>query len=317
MAYLAALEAGRSAPRSRPRCTSAPATPRSPWTSRPPTPRICPTDFQAAQFPPLFRRALTVLHDGIDTDRFRPDPAARRDTLGGLVAEDARVITYATRGMEPHRGFPQFMAALPAVLAADPKAVAVVAGENRVAYGGEALRRVDWKARALAENDIDPARVHFVGHLAPADYLRLLQRSDAHVYLTVPFVLSWSMLEAMSAGCGLVALRHRAGARVRRRRRRHARRHAAGEHRGRRGAHARKRRRVPAPRPRPRAGRGVAVVGRAVPPQGGAFRGASAMTRAARRLRSEEFAAPEAGAEAGSSPGGTAAPWRRRNGTPR
>ena len=85
-----------------------------------------------------------------------------------------------------------------------PKAVVVVAGDNRVAYGGDDLRRVDWKARALAEADIDPARVHFVGHLDRAAYLRLLQRSDAHVYLTVPFVLSWSMLEAMSCGCALV-----------------------------------------------------------------------------------------------------------------
>lgn len=165
---------------------------------------LCPTKFQAGQFPAVFRRLLTVLHDGIDTDRFAPDEAARRSTLGGLVAEEARVVTYATRGMEPHRGFPQFMAALPAVLAADPKAVAVIAGENRVAYGGDGLRATDWKARALAENDLDPARVHFVGRLDTADYLRLLQRSDAHVYLTVPFVLSWSMLEAMSTGCALV-----------------------------------------------------------------------------------------------------------------
>ena len=164
---------------------------------------ICPTEFQAAQFPELFRRHLSVMHDGIDTDFFRPSESARRSTLGGLVAEDAHVVTYATRGMEPHRGFPQFMAALPAVLRSDTKAVAVIAGENKVAYGGDGLRRVDWKARALEENDIDPARVHFVGHLTPRDYRRLLQRSSAHVYLTVPFVLSWSMLEAMSTGCPL------------------------------------------------------------------------------------------------------------------
>ncbi|MFO1143210.1 MAG: glycosyltransferase [Amaricoccus sp.] len=164
---------------------------------------ICPTEFQASQFPPVFRRHLAVMHDGIDTGFFRPSAQAGRSTLGGLVAEDARVVSYATRGMEPHRGFPQFMAALPAVLRSDPKAVAVIAGENRVVYGGERLRSVDWKARAMAENDLDPSRVHFVGRLAAADYLRLLQRSSAHVYLTVPFVLSWSMLEAMSAGCGL------------------------------------------------------------------------------------------------------------------
>lgn len=168
---------------------------------------LCPTAFQAAQFPEAFAARLTVLHDGIDTARFRPDPAARRATLGGRVAPGARVVTYATRGMEPHRGFPQLMAALPAVLAADPVAVAVIAGENRVAYGGDGLRRIDWKARALAAHDLDPARVIFTGTLPPADYLALLRRSDAHVYLTVPFVLSWSLLEAMGAGCALVDFR--------------------------------------------------------------------------------------------------------------
>lgn len=163
---------------------------------------LCPTRFQAAQFPEPFHQRLTVMHDGIDTVYFRPDPA-RRDVLG--LPDDARVVTYATRGMEPHRGFPQFMAALPAVLAAEPRAIAVIAGANRVAYGGDGLRRVDWKARALAEHDLDPARVRFVGALPLDDYLALLRRSDAHVYLTVPFVLSWSMLEAMSVGCALVA----------------------------------------------------------------------------------------------------------------
>lgn len=165
---------------------------------------ICPTAFQAAQFPASLRAAFVVDHDGVDVDAFRPDPAMRSSTLGGLVEPDARVVSYATRGMEPHRGFPQFMAALPAILAADPKAVAVVAGENRVVYGGDALRRTDWKAAALAEHDLPADRVRFVGALNGPDFRALLQRSDAHVYLTAPFVLSWSMIEAMSAGCALV-----------------------------------------------------------------------------------------------------------------
>lgn len=166
---------------------------------------VCPTAFQAAQFPPAFRDRMTVLHDGIDTDRFRPCPAGTGDTLDGRLPAGARLVTYATRGMEPHRGFPEFIAALPAVFAANRRAVAVIAGDNRVCYGGSALRGIDWKARALASHDIDPARVQFVGTLDGPAYLRLLRRSDAHVYLTVPFVLSWSMLEAMSTGCALVA----------------------------------------------------------------------------------------------------------------
>lgn len=165
---------------------------------------LCPTGFQAAQFPPRLRPLLTVQHDGIDTAFHAPDPADRASTLDGLVAADAPVVTYATRGMEPHRGFPQFMASLPAVLAADPRTRVVIAGENRVAYGGRGQRGTDWKAKALEEHDLDPARVHFVGRLDRPLYRRLLRRSNAHVYLTVPFVLSWSMLEAMSLACPLI-----------------------------------------------------------------------------------------------------------------
>lgn len=165
---------------------------------------LCPTQFQARQFPEGLRRGLTVSHDGVDTEVFRPAPPGFDRSLGGLVPEDAPVITYATRGMEPHRGFPQFMAALPRALAENPRAVVLIAGENRVAYGGSGLRKIDWKARAMEQHGLDPARVRFLGGLETARYVALLQRSDAHVYLTVPFVLSWSMLEAMSVGAPLV-----------------------------------------------------------------------------------------------------------------
>jgi glycosyltransferase involved in cell wall biosynthesis len=166
---------------------------------------ICPTPFQAAQFPAHLARFLTVLHDGVDTDQFAPDGRAGSDTLDGLVPVGAPIVTYATRGMEPHRGFPSFMRALPAVLEARPEAHAVILGENRVAYGDRALREVDWKARLLDEVSLPEGRVHFLGLLPRAAYRRILLRSSVHVYLTVPFVLSWSMLEAMSCGCLLVA----------------------------------------------------------------------------------------------------------------
>lgn len=165
---------------------------------------ISPTRFQAAQLPPSLRRGLRVLPDGIDTAFFRPPSSSIDRTLGGLVPESAPVITYATRGMEPHRGFPQFMSALPQILARRPGAHVVVAGENVVAYGDRSSRSIDWKARALAHPALDPSRLHFTGVLDRVSYLRLLQRSDAHVYLTVPFVLSWSMLEAMSTAAPLV-----------------------------------------------------------------------------------------------------------------
>ena len=169
---------------------------------------ICPTAFQAAQFPRALQPAITIHHDGIDTDLFAParargdDPACPAP-LRALPAETP-LVTYATRGMEPHRGFPQFMAALPAIQAAHPDALVAIAGENRVAYGTDAMRRTNWLEEGLATPGLDRRRVVLLGSLPGASYRWLLRRSDAHVYLTVPFVLSWSMLEAMSVACPLV-----------------------------------------------------------------------------------------------------------------
>lgn len=165
--------------------------------------RLCPTRFQASQFPRLIREGLTIGHDGVDTGFFSPGPV-EDPTLGGRVPAGPRLVTYATRGMEPHRGFPQFMAALPAALDAHPDAVAVIAGSNRVAYGGGAIRAIDWKAEAMARADLDPQRVIFTGPLPRPLYRDLLRRSSAHVYLSVPFVLSWSMIEAMAVAPPLV-----------------------------------------------------------------------------------------------------------------
>lgn len=181
----------------------------------------CPTEFQASQFPQAWRSSMTVIHDGVDTRRHAPGyghdsrgcgeslrsplDGALLDALGGRIPPDAPLVTYATRGMEPHRGFVQFMRALPAILAATPDAHVVIAGENRVFYGSDAMRQVDWRARLLAEVDADPRRVHFVGALDRPLFCDLLRSSSVHVYLTAPFVTSWSLLEAMATGCAIVA----------------------------------------------------------------------------------------------------------------
>ena len=130
-------------------------------------------------------------------------PSATLAALG--PPPDAEVVTYATRGMEPYRGFPEFMRALAALQAARPRLHAVIAGQDRVVYGAKLPEGESWKARMLAELTLDPARTHFVGLLPGDAYRRLLQATDAHVYLTLPFVLSWSFLEAMSIGAPLVA----------------------------------------------------------------------------------------------------------------
>src|SRR4029077_20655085 len=115
-------------------------------------------------------------------------------------------VTYATRGMEPYRGFPQFMRAAAILLRQRPGLHVVIAGSDRVAYGTKLPEGQSWRGRMQAElPDMDPARLHFAGLLPYTDYLTLLRASSAHVYLTVPFCLSWSLLESMAVGCPIVA----------------------------------------------------------------------------------------------------------------
>ena len=166
---------------------------------------FCPTEFQAAQFPEPIRRRLTVLHDGIDTDRMSPGEGGRAILARWGVPEDAEVVTSITRGMEPHRGFPETMRAIALLQRRRPRLHALIGGEDRVAYGAKLPEGESWKARMLAELDLDLSRVHFTGLLSRDDMASVLRASDAHLYLTVPFVLSWSLLDAMAAGCLLVA----------------------------------------------------------------------------------------------------------------
>ena len=170
----------------------------------------CPTKWQHRQFPSEFHSKIEVLHEGIDTAYFKPAEPDAPLVLGknGLnLSELPEIVTYATRGMEPYRGFPQFIEAVHRLLAARPNCHVVIAGEDRVAYGAALPDGKTYKQELLARFPLDPKRVHFTGLLPYADYLRLLQASHAHVYLTRPFVLSWSVLEAMSAGCLVVASR--------------------------------------------------------------------------------------------------------------
>lgn len=169
---------------------------------------IAPTRYQADSFPPELRGKITVIHDGIDTDRIRPDPAARMILPDGtpLSAGD-EVLSYVARSLEPYRGFHVFMRALPAVLAARPQARVVIVGGDGVSYGSAPPGGGTWKARLLAElgGDIDGDRVHFTGRLAYGDLLSLQALTRVHCYLTYPFVLSWSLAETMAAGAYVVA----------------------------------------------------------------------------------------------------------------
>lgn len=164
-----------------------------------------PTEWQKAQFPAAYRDRIRVIHDGIDTDLVRPNPEARFVLPGGrALTRNDEILTYVSRNLEPYRGFHSFMRALPAILEARPEAQVVVVGGDEVSYGGRPKGGGIWRETMLAEIGPLPERVHFLGRLPYADYLRLLQVSSVHLYLTYPFVLSWSMLEAMAAGAVVV-----------------------------------------------------------------------------------------------------------------
>jgi len=168
---------------------------------------VCPTRFQYEQFPPHLRSNLIICHEGIDTNFFKPDPGGKLVLGNGKLdlSGVSEIVTYATRGMEPYRGFPQFIEAAHLLLKARPNTHIVVAGDNRVAYGKQAPGGKTYKDLLLEKFPLDPARTHFVGSLPYGEYVKLLQCTTAHVYLTRPFVLSWSMLEAMSCGALVVA----------------------------------------------------------------------------------------------------------------
>jgi len=168
-----------------------------------------PSQWQASQLPEIYRARCSIIHEGIDTDAIRPDPDAVFQVKGLRLTRQDRIVTYVARNLEPYRGFHNFMRALPAIQQANPTAQFVVVGGNEVSYGAKPKDAANWREKLLAEvgDRLDPSRIHFLGKLPYADYLKLLQVSTAHVYLTYPFVLSWSLLEAMAAGCAIVASR--------------------------------------------------------------------------------------------------------------
>lgn len=168
---------------------------------------ICPTNWQFMQFPSAFQSKINIIHDGINTDYFVPNPGSKLvlPEIGLDLSQAKEIISYVSRGLEPYRGFPQFMEAAALILEKRPKCHVVIVGEDKVFYGSSLPDGKTYKRLALEKADFDTSRIHFTGHIPYAFYLKIIQSSSAHVYLTYPFVLSWSMLEAMSAGCLVLA----------------------------------------------------------------------------------------------------------------
>lgn len=169
----------------------------------------CPTEWQLSTYPDRVREKINLLWEGVDLGTCSPDPGAVRRTLkvGDMVIKPSdRLVTYVSRDLEPYRGFHSMMRALPTLLKARPDAKVVMIGGDGVSYGCMPPQGGTWKDLMLRElgSAIDPDRIVFPGRVPYATYLSILRRSDAHVYLTYPFVASWSLREAMAIGCPIV-----------------------------------------------------------------------------------------------------------------
>ena len=167
------------------------------------------TEWQRSQHPARYHDMVSVVHEGIDTGSVKPDRDAKLLVDGITLGCNDEVITYAARNLEPYRGFHIFMRALPAILKRRPKAHVLIVGGDQVSYGRLPPRGETYRSLMLKEvgKSLDMKRVHFIGWTPYDEYLKALQVSSAHVYLTYPFVLSWSMLEAMASGCMVIGSR--------------------------------------------------------------------------------------------------------------
>ncbi|UZK65040.1 glycosyltransferase [Sphingomonas sp. M1-B02] len=167
---------------------------------------ISPTRFQADTYPAIFRDRITVIHDGIDTDRIAPrtDGSIRLGD-GRTITRADEVVTFVSRNLEPYRGYHIFMRALPELLRRRPNARVFLVGGDGVSYGA-APAKGSWRDLFLNEvrDKLDMSRVHFVGHLPYDVFLGLLSITRLHIYLTYPFVLSWSLIEAMALGAPIL-----------------------------------------------------------------------------------------------------------------
>lgn len=159
-----------------------------------------PTVFQKSRFPERWQPDIDALHEGIDTALYCPDAAAELTVGDQIFNRDMEIITYAARGMEKSRGFPQFMQAIARVQKERPHVQALIAAADRICYDPGGRGKAGLKAWADKHVDYDPARTHFVGLLPEQEFAKMLQVSSLHAYLSIPFVLSWSCLNAMSAG---------------------------------------------------------------------------------------------------------------------
>lgn len=168
---------------------------------------VTPTQFQLSTFPSQYHRSFSVIHDGIDSSLCCPGPRkSLRLSCGTIISESDQIVTFVNRTFEPYRGCHTFIRSIPLILEANPNAhIFLIGSISGVSYGS-ANSGSDWIQRFLEEisDKYDPSKIHFTNALPYSHYVELLRQSSCHVYLTYPFVLSWSLLEAMSIGLPIV-----------------------------------------------------------------------------------------------------------------
>ena len=174
---------------------------------------ICPTRWQANQFPTAMRNHLRVIFDGIDIERLPlVTPKSRMGALAlqasdreVAIPENVPLVTYVTRCFEPYRGWPQVAEGLALLMQRHPRAHVLLVGSDEVAYGAKRGDGLSWREWALKQWPMDPDRLHTLPALSYENYLAVIRRSWVHVYWTVPFILSWSLMESLASGCCVVA----------------------------------------------------------------------------------------------------------------
>ncbi len=166
-----------------------------------------PTNFQRSQIPQEYQPKLRTIFDGIDTNFWRRHKPPNNNFGGIQIPEGHRVVTYVSRGFEAMRGFDIFLQVADRICRARQDVTVIVVGEDRVAYGGDSrfTGQQTFKQWAIQQHQPDLSRIHFIGRLPPSQLVQLLSRSDLHLYLTAPFVLSWSLLNALSCECTILA----------------------------------------------------------------------------------------------------------------
>ncbi|MGF6284832.1 glycosyltransferase involved in cell wall biosynthesis [Pseudomonas sp. BT76 TE3572] len=166
---------------------------------------ISPTHWQRSLFPPNYHSKIHVIHEGVPLQSPEPVPVASVKLPSGHVIKAGQsIVTYVARNLEPYRGFHSFMRAIPYIQAQCPDAQIVIVGGDGVSYGRMPVGHKNWRSKMVAELKVDLSRVHFTGKLPYETYRAILRVSVVHVYLTYPFVLSWSLLEAMASGCVVI-----------------------------------------------------------------------------------------------------------------